>query len=94
MRDYEYDRSRSHVVVKRILGGRFRGHLVSDFYAGYNDYAGNHQRCWTHLLGDLRAQGGVSHGRGGPYELTGMRRSAILARHIKLVVAVAQWQST
>ena len=53
MRYYEYDHSRGQTVVKRILGGRFHGHLVSDFYCGYNEYAGKHQRCWTQLLRDL-----------------------------------------
>ena len=28
---------------------------MSDFYVGYNNYAGKHQRCWTHLLRDLHA---------------------------------------
>ena len=50
IRYYEYDHSRSQAVLKRILDGRFTGHLVSDFYCGYNEYAGKHQRCWTHLL--------------------------------------------
>jgi transposase len=53
VRYYEYDHSRGQAVVKRILGGRFRGDLVSDFYCGSNDYAGKHQRCWVHLLRDL-----------------------------------------
>jgi hypothetical protein len=53
VRYYEYDHSRAQAVVKRILGGQFAGHLVSDFYCGYNEYAGKHQRCWTHLLRDL-----------------------------------------
>jgi transposase len=53
VRYYEYDPSRSQAVVKRFLNGQFVGHLVSDFYCGYNDYAGKHQRCWTHLLRDL-----------------------------------------
>jgi len=35
------------------MGGQFSGHLVSDFYVGYNDYPGKHQRCWVHLLRDL-----------------------------------------
>ena len=26
---------------------------MSDFYGGYNQYAGRHQRCWVHLLRDL-----------------------------------------
>ena len=53
VRYYEYDHSRGQAVVKRILGSRFDGHLVSDFYCGYNEYAGKHQRCWVHLLRDL-----------------------------------------
>lgn len=53
VRYYEYDQRRSHLVVKRLLGGQFQGHLVSDFYGAYNTYAGPHQRCWVHLLRDL-----------------------------------------
>src|SRR4029079_7899566 len=55
IRYYEYDHSRGQAVVKRILDGRFDGHLVSDFYGGYNVYAGKHQRCWVDLLRDLCA---------------------------------------
>ena len=55
VRYYEYDHSRGQAVLKRILGGKFHGHLVSDFYCGYNDYAGKKQRCWVHLLRDLHA---------------------------------------
>ncbi len=50
VRYYEYDHSRSQAVVRRILGGKFQGHLVSDFYVGYNDYGCKKQRCWPHLL--------------------------------------------
>jgi transposase len=53
VRYYEYDQSRGQAVVKRILGGQFKGHLVSDFYCGYNEYAGKKQRCWVHLLRDV-----------------------------------------
>jgi transposase len=55
VRYYEYDVSRAQAVVKRFLNGQFSGHLVSDFYCGYNDYAGKHQRCWAHLLRDLHS---------------------------------------
>jgi transposase len=55
VRYYEYDHSRGQAVLKRILGGKFHGHLVSDFYCGYNDYAGKKQRCWVHLLRALHA---------------------------------------
>ncbi len=53
VRYYEYAPSRSHQVALRLLGERFRGILVSDFYAAYNLIPGLHQRCWTHLLRDL-----------------------------------------
>lgn len=52
-RYYEYDRSRAGTVVKRILGPQFKGVLVTDFYAAYNDLPCEHQRCWVHLLRDL-----------------------------------------
>jgi transposase len=52
-RYYEYDHSRGGAVAKRILGAEFKGTLVTDFYAGYNDFPGEHQRCWAHLLRDL-----------------------------------------
>lgn len=54
-RYYEYDHSRAGAVAKRILGSDFKGTLVTDFYAAYNDFPGEHQRCWAHLLRDLRA---------------------------------------
>jgi transposase len=53
VRYYEYSPSRSHFVAQRLLGERFRGVLVSDFYAAYNLIPGRHQRCWAHLLDDL-----------------------------------------
>lgn len=53
VRYFEFDRSRSHRVAQRILGADWRGWLVTDFYAAYNLIPGRHQRCWSHLLGDL-----------------------------------------
>ena len=52
VRHYEYHKSRGQPVAQGMLG-TFQGHLVSDFYGGYNLYAGAHQRCWVHLLRDL-----------------------------------------
>jgi hypothetical protein len=54
-RYYEYNRSRAGAIAKRILGSSFKGTLVTDFYAAYNDFAGEHQRCWAHLLRDLHS---------------------------------------
>ena len=53
LRFYVYDRSRGGQVVRRVLGAAFAGHLVTDFYAAYNQMPGPHQRCWVHLLRDL-----------------------------------------
>lgn len=49
------DKSRAGEVVSRTLGDEFAGVLVSDFYGAYNVYGGVKQRCWVHLLRDLRS---------------------------------------
>ena len=54
VRYFVYDKSRGHQVPEAVLGERFRGVLVSDFYSGYHYYGGLHQRCWVHLLRDVR----------------------------------------
>jgi len=53
VRYFEYDHSRAGVVATRLIGKEYRGHLVTDFYGGYNALPGPHQRCWVHLLRDL-----------------------------------------
>jgi transposase len=57
LRYYEHDHSRGQAVVQRIVGPpegqQSSACLISDFYCGYNDYAGPQQRCWVHLLRDL-----------------------------------------
>jgi hypothetical protein len=53
VRYYEYDQSRAGAVATRLIGKDYQGHLVSDFYGGYNHLPGPHQRCWVHLLRDL-----------------------------------------
>jgi transposase len=52
---------RAGAVINDLLGEAFGGVLVTDFYGGYNDTpGGQHQRCWVHLLRDLRALGDAS----------------------------------
>ena len=47
---YVIERSRGSPVVKKVLGTRFGGALVTDFYAAYNiAKALFHQRCLVHL---------------------------------------------
>jgi hypothetical protein len=55
VRYFRYDSSRAGAVVKEVLGDRFVGVLVSDFYGGYNIYEGVKQRCWVHYIRDLKA---------------------------------------
>jgi hypothetical protein len=53
LRAFEFHLSRAGAVPEAILDG-FTGTLVTDFYGGYNHTDGRHQRCWVHLLRDLR----------------------------------------
>lgn len=50
---YFLRRGRNKEVVDEVLGERFGGVLVTDFYAAYDHYPGLHQRCWAHLLRDI-----------------------------------------
>ena len=43
---------RTAAALDALLGPRFDGVLVSDFYAAYDHYPGAQQRCWAHLLRD------------------------------------------
>lgn len=54
IRYFCYRKSRGSQVVREVLGKEFEGVLVSDFYGSYNVYDGFHQRCWAHLLRDLK----------------------------------------
>jgi transposase len=54
VRFFTYSHSRASCVVSEVLG-EFIGTLVSDFYGAYNIYEGIKQRCWVHLLRDLKA---------------------------------------
>jgi transposase len=48
------DKSRASAIVTQTLGDEFAGVLVSDFYGAYNAYEGVKQRCWVHLLRDIK----------------------------------------
>jgi hypothetical protein len=53
LRAYTFRFSRAAAIPEKMLEG-FTGTLVTDFYAAYNYTDGKHQRCWVHLLRDLR----------------------------------------
>lgn len=51
---YEIDPSRSQGVVEDILGEVFSGVLCSDFYGAYNKIGCEKQKCWAHILRELK----------------------------------------
>jgi len=51
---YFFRRSREKEAVDEALGDGFGGVLVIDFYAAYDHYPGVKQRCWQHLLADIK----------------------------------------
>lgn len=51
---YTIAKSRAQKVVEEHLGKSFDGILVSDFYGAYNKLKARKQKCWTHLLRELR----------------------------------------
>jgi transposase len=50
---YHMDQSRGQKVAAKLLGERFSGTLVSDFYAGYGRIDSAKQKCLAHLLREL-----------------------------------------
>jgi len=53
-RYFVYNRSRAADVPKSVLGGNWPGRLVCDFYSAYGVLDVVCQRCWVHLLRDLK----------------------------------------
>jgi transposase len=51
---YTIENSRGQKVVEKVLGKTFSGVLVSDFYNGYAAIECRKQKCWPHLLRDLK----------------------------------------
>jgi len=45
---------RTNAMIDSILGETFAGVLVVDFYAAYDHFPGEKQRCWAHLLRDAK----------------------------------------
>jgi len=48
------DRSRGSGVPKDVLGETYPGIVISDFHSAYNRLPGPQQKCWVHLLRELR----------------------------------------
>jgi transposase len=54
IRLFHYTRSRAGAVALRLLGDDGTAAVVSDFYGAYDCLERQQQRCWAHLLRDLR----------------------------------------
>jgi hypothetical protein len=46
---------RGRLVLERVLGPDWRGILASGLFSGCNYHVGLHQRCWAHLLREVRS---------------------------------------
>ena len=51
---YHVDKSRSQKVTSALLGEKFSGTLVSDFYSGYAKIDCRKQKCLVHLLREIK----------------------------------------
>jgi len=51
---YRIDRSRGSGIPKDVLGEDYPGVVISDFYSAYNRLTSPQQKCWVHLLRELR----------------------------------------
>lgn len=51
---YLIDDSRGRDVLDEFFGGEFQGTLVTDFWAAYTGMSRTAQKCWPHLLRELK----------------------------------------
>jgi transposase len=51
---YLFDESRGHPALEEFFVEEFGGVLVSDFWAAYDAVGRTKQKCWPHLLRDLK----------------------------------------
>lgn len=51
---YWIDDNRGHKALNEFFTVEFEGILVTDFWKAYNAFAPNQQKCWAHLLRDVK----------------------------------------
>lgn len=52
---YQIDRSRGSPALEKFFTTEFAGTLITDFWAAYNAFeAGDRQKCWAHLLREIK----------------------------------------
>jgi transposase len=83
---YQLDRSRGHPALDRFFTDEFDGVLVADFWAAYDAVGRLHQKCWPHLLRDLKeVDEGTENGSDWPDFAKRLRR--LYGDAIRLVAA-------
>ena len=83
---YLLDRSRGHPALDRFFAAEFDGVLVSDFWAAYDAVGRLHQKCWPHLLRELKeVDDGTENGGDWPEFAKRLRR--LYGDAIRLVAA-------
>lgn len=53
---YRIDASRGSAVPKEVLGPTYSGIAVTDFFSAYNRLKIRQQKCWVHLLREMRQE--------------------------------------
>lgn len=51
---YQLDESRGHPALDKFFVDEFNGVLVSDFWAAYDAVGRLHQKCWPHMLREVK----------------------------------------
>lgn len=83
---YMIDRSRGHPALDKFFAEEFDGVLVADFWAAYDAVGRLHQKCWPHLLRELKeVDEGKENGDDWPEFRKRLRR--IYGDAIRLVAA-------
>ena len=83
---YMLDESRGHPALDKFFVSEFDGVLVTDFWAAYDVVGRLHQKCWPHLLRELKEVDEGSE-NGGDWSEFRQRLRRIYGDAIRLVAA-------
>jgi transposase len=83
---YLLDESRGHPALDRFFVEEFDGVLVSDFWAAYDAVGRTRQKCWPHLLRDLKEVDSGSEG-GGDWPVFAKRLRRVYTDAVRLELA-------
>jgi transposase len=83
---YRIDESRGHAALDEFFVEEFRGVLVTDFWAAYDAVGRTKQKCWPHLLRELKEVDAGSD-NGGDWPVFAKRLRRIYGDAIRLELA-------